>query len=277
MSQLKDVSNRRTDSLTYVSWDQLEAMLAVYYRSKGYRVDHVGTGGSGTQFDGGIDLKLYKDDAYIVVQCKHWNAKQVTHNSLHELLGVMITQGATGAILVTSGEFSRFAIESASKAGNVQLVDGDALREMLGELPELESVVPDAGKRIQGGGRGQRRRGVIGHAMDAGLGIVLLKLVVGLIILLVMTNQIESIRRLLQPGAAQPAVVPVSGSVADADLLRSPRRAAPEVIDHFTGTVIEVRPTEIAAYRPPTAEEQRESKRQADEAIRILESSTPEM
>src|SRR5690349_11198785 len=98
---LKNVKHRRDDALSRISWDRLEHMLAEHYRREGYGVEHVGTGGSGRKFDGGIDLKLRKDDEYILVQSKHWNAYQVTHNPVHELLGVMINEGATGAILVT--------------------------------------------------------------------------------------------------------------------------------------------------------------------------------
>ena len=101
---LKSVRNRRDDALSRIGWDRLESLLAEHYRHEGYAVEHVGTGGTGRRFDGGIDLKLRKDDAYILVQSKHWNAKQVPHNAVHELLGVMVNEGASGAILVTSGE-----------------------------------------------------------------------------------------------------------------------------------------------------------------------------
>lgn len=299
MYELKNVRNRRTDALTHVTWDQLEAMLATYYREQGYRVDHVGTGGTGAAFDGGIDLKLYKDDAYIVVQCKHWNTKQVTHNSVHELLGVMVTQGATGAILVTSGEFSRFAIESATKQGHVQLVDGDDLREMLGPLPDVASpafgsrdrttweaggiatqgcgrLLVAAEDRIRGSDRKQRERGVIGHAMDAGLGIVLLKLLVGLILVLSMTGALKSVlhpRQQILAGspvvAPKPGVLLVPQIAPSTAVLKTPYR-----LDHST---LKASASGKHAYRQPTAAEIRESKRQADEAIRTLERNTPEM
>src|SRR6476619_1223036 len=61
---------------------------------------------------------------------------KVAHNDVHQLIGVMVNEGATGAILVTSGEFTRAAVEAATKQGHVQLVDGDDLRAMLGPLPE---------------------------------------------------------------------------------------------------------------------------------------------
>ena len=56
MNGLKNVRNRRTDALTQVGWEDLERMLAVYYRGQGYAVEHCGTAASGTRFDGGIDL-----------------------------------------------------------------------------------------------------------------------------------------------------------------------------------------------------------------------------
>lgn len=145
MGGLKNVRNRRDDALSRVDWKRLESLLAVYYRGQGYEVEHCGTGGAGRRFDGGVDLKLRKGDEYIVVECKHWNAKQVPHNPVHQLLGVMVNEGATGAILVTSGEFTAYARESASKLGHVQLVDGEALRAMIGPLPEFESEARDIG------------------------------------------------------------------------------------------------------------------------------------
>ena len=140
MRRYKTVSQRYSDALTQVSWQDFERLLASYYASEGYRVEHVGTAGSGTQFDGGIDLKLYRDAQYIVVQCKHWNVQQVTHNPVHELLGVMLTEQATGAIVVTSGEFTKAAQAAAAKEPRVQLIDGAALRQMLGA--RVEAFVP---------------------------------------------------------------------------------------------------------------------------------------
>jgi len=58
------------------------------------------------------------------------------HNEVHQLLGIMVNEGATGAILVSSGEFTAAARQAADKLGHVTLVDGDALREMIGPLPE---------------------------------------------------------------------------------------------------------------------------------------------
>ena len=65
----------------------------------------------------------------------------------------MVNEGATGAILVTSGEFSPAAEQAATRQGHVQLIDGQALRTMLGPLPEPDppasSTVPDPDARWQ--------------------------------------------------------------------------------------------------------------------------------
>lgn len=138
---LKRVKNRHQDALARVSWERMESLLAVYYAAHGYTVEHVGTGKSGTRFDGGIDLKLRRDDEYVLVQVKHWNAYKVPHNDVNQLMGLRWNEGATGAILITSGEFTHAAIEAAKRQGNVELIDGVQLREMIGPFAEFSDGV----------------------------------------------------------------------------------------------------------------------------------------
>ena len=280
-----------------MGWDELERMLAVYYRGQGYVVEHCGTVASGTRFDGGIDLKLRKDDAYIIVQCKHWNAKQVPHNPVHELIGVMMTQGATGAIFVTSGEYTRAAIEAAAKQGHVQLIDGDDLRAMLGPLPEpvaqgltevgvvsgggshpmLGRVVAATGERLLAaeedrirGGRPARR---LGSALGAGLLLIVVKVAIALAVFWILSSSIKDALKGLQP-----AVAPAQANTAVR--LPAPSGESPRLLEN-PGAVDGSEATQSVqaapAYQPPTPEEIRESKRQADEAMRILEANTPEM
>jgi hypothetical protein len=133
---LKQVRHRQTDALSRVGWEQFETLVADHYRRQGYDVQHVGTAGTGRRFDGGIDLKMRRGTEFVIVQCKHWNAKQVPHNPVHQLLGLLTTtRGATGAILVTSGEFTPHALRSAAQNPAIQLIDGNAIRQLLGPLP----------------------------------------------------------------------------------------------------------------------------------------------
>ena len=139
---LKAVKHRRDDALSRVKWDRLEGMVADHYRSRGYEVEHCGTGGTRSRFDGGIDLRLRKDGETLLVQCKHWNAYKVAHNDVHQLLGLVVNEEAAGGILVTSGEFTKAAIEAAARQGRIQLIDGDELRQMIGPLPDEPSRTP---------------------------------------------------------------------------------------------------------------------------------------
>jgi hypothetical protein len=85
---------------------------------------------------GAIDLKLFRGAETIVIQCRHWVAQQVPHSDVHQLIGAMHTAGATSAIVITSGEFTRTAIEAAAKFRHVKLIDGMAIRAMLGKVAE---------------------------------------------------------------------------------------------------------------------------------------------
>jgi restriction system protein len=129
---LRSVTRRRDDALARLDPSAFEALVAEHYRRQGYQVERVGHGGA--HFDGGLDLKLRRAEEYIVVQCKRENAYQVTHNVGHELIGVMCTQGATGAIVVNTGEFTEHARSSAQREPRLTLVDGDEVRRWFPEL-----------------------------------------------------------------------------------------------------------------------------------------------
>jgi len=122
------------DALSRMDPLLFERLIGDYFEREGYRVERVGTGGSRRRYDGGIDLKLYRGAETIVVQCKRHTHSLVTHNPMHELIGVMHTAKATGAILVNSGEFSDYARKMAAEEPRLRLIDGAELRTLLGDL-----------------------------------------------------------------------------------------------------------------------------------------------
>jgi len=289
MSGLKRVGRRRDDALSRVAWDRLEALLADYYRNRGFEVDEVGTGATGARFDGGVDLRLSRDDERVVLQCKHWNAMKVPHNAVHELLGIMFNEGATGAILITSGEFSRAAIEAASRHGHVQLIDGDALRRMLGPLPE-PAVVSSPGATLDGfefvpfdavveeqlrplhAARIHARRAHRERPRESP-SVTLVKLgiaiVFGLLALTFFGYAMESVIHRLAHRPHLSASVP-TGDTASPD-------AAPTDSGEADPWSMETREFPPAAASVPTPAEIREQQRKAAEAIKTIEKSTPEM
>jgi len=296
---LKPVRNRRSDALSRVGWDHLETLLAAYYRSEGYDVEHVGTGATGAKSDGGVDLKLRRGEQFVIVQCKHWNAMKVPHNAVHELLGLMVNHGATGAILATSGEFTKAAIEAAQKLGHVQLIDGDELRMMLGPIrdpaPAFDAVRIGAANgapaavarrigerllsatedRIRHGGAIRAQR-TAARSVAAVLAMKLVATLAFLALLAVLVQFIvHTIHSTLTPPTpraqvAAPQLPTQTVAIAGAQL-----DACREVIDAPSGTHIDhcLRPA-----KPKTqALSAREQQRRAEDAMRVIADSTPEL
>ena len=127
------------DSLSQVSWQDFEILVANYYREQGFDVMHCGSGGIGVRGSGGVDLRLRKDGRLLLVQCRHETVQPVDGAAINRLLAVRDEDEAAEAIVVSSSEFSTDA-RRAAEAGGVTLVDGEALRLLLGE--RLDALPP---------------------------------------------------------------------------------------------------------------------------------------
>jgi hypothetical protein len=276
-----------------------EQLMADYYSRQGYRVDHCGGRG---RFDGGIDLKMYRDGEYTIVQCKRENALQVTHNVIHELLGVLLTERADRAFVVNTGEFTRHARESAAKDHRIQLVDGNQLRAMLGPLhapaPRTDPVL-DPGRLISRVGErllsatedrirhGQRLRNK-GRATKFGIGLLLVKFLLPILVMLSAIGWFNAyVRQVASDLQAKTTAQALRAQVARAPRTQAALRATNpaasgagdpcrEVIDAGTGSSIDHCARTVAARRPTEAEI-RESQRRADEAMKVLPPTTPEI
>jgi len=278
---LKSVSSRHTDALSQIGHAEFERLFADHYREQGYAVDHCGAAVSGMRFDGGIDLKLRKGDEFVLVQCKHWNAKQVPHNAIHELLGIMVNEGATEAIVITSGEFTQAARLAGNKQGHVQLIDGVEVRRLLGERLDLlvkarpastnwsaeNQVEPWSPVQHQSEWREPRRR----RKKDRSLDDVTIKVAVTLAFiifaLLVIPSMFARVLRSLapQPVVVQPIAVP------------EPVRETPDT-PRLSGAPVDLAPQQPEP--PPTAQElaaaRAEQARRDAETQRYLE-TVPEV
>lgn len=290
MSGLKPVGLRRSDALARVDWRQLEALLVQHYRSQGWQVKHCGTGGSGARFDGGVDLRLRREGECVLVQAKHWNAFQVPHNAVHELLGVMVNEAATGAILVTSGEFTPAAIEAANRQGHVQLVDGEELRAMLGpaaiEGLDADESRADAFVRSMSAPlqpRSSTSARPRPRAVRPSPWPWLVAAAVGLLVFVMLIRGVLEKSR-WTAGPSEPPSAAAQGPAIDdvaPDREQPARPAAVEadacihVVDGVNGAYVDGCAQRAAPG--PTAAELREQARRADAAIKVIEASTPEM
>lgn len=295
------VRNYRGDRLARLDPREFELVVADYYRRQGYTVEHCGTGSGRSRFDGGIDLKMYRDGEYTIVQCKRENALQVTHNVGHELLGVLMTERADHAIVVNAGEFTNAAWAAAAKTPQLELIDGDRLREMLPEYavpvplpveaaPVETANAPGSGwkdwslsapvtqpapfsvrsladdERRQRQGRVRRKR-----KSDIDDAKALMALVV--LIALVMWQ-------CSRPAPTQRAVVRPAPTQLDTPVISAaPESRTPVIRDEQQVQVRPPQPPDLT-WRPPpgmTPQEARDAQRRADEAMKVIEAHTPEL
>jgi len=272
---MKSVRHRHDDALSRVTWGAFEHLVAEHFRRQGYRVEHTGTGEGNKLTDGGIDLTLYREQELIVVQCKHWNSFQVPHNDVHQLIGVMHTAGATGAIVITSGEFTTAACEAAAKFRHIKLIDGKTIRAMLGPIAEPIDEAPTLPTfpSLTGAARPPVRQ-TRQHRTDRAAAIAAVAAVVVMAGALVMlyTFYIHEIQQAqmarLRAGASQ------SGSpMAQASHFPS---LLPGLIpsQHHTSAT-DGRPAIVHDTTPLTKEDLADWKRQNDESMRILAKTTP--
>lgn len=116
------------ESVAGMSWREFELLVGEGFRRRGFGVKELGGQGP----DGGVDLVLSKGAERYLVQCKQWRAAKVGVAIVRELYGVMAAQGAAGGYVVTSGTFTKDAVDFSS-GRNIQLIDGAKLRRLLDE------------------------------------------------------------------------------------------------------------------------------------------------
>jgi len=128
-------------SIKAISWKDFEYLVSEAYRRQGYSVQENTGGGA----DGGIDLVLNKDGNRLLVQCKNWRSRKVGVTTIRELFGVVTAEGASGGIVVCSGQYTNEALEFA-KGKPITLADGTALARLIGDVqksPQIQATVKD--------------------------------------------------------------------------------------------------------------------------------------
>ena len=131
------------DSIRRLGWGDFEKLLAQYYRSLGYQVEHAGRAGA----DGGVDLRLRRDGMTTLVQCKHWRAWKVGEPIVRELLGSIHKEKAAKGILVTSGSFTADAVAFCADQP-ITLVSGTQLEQLIGQA-QSRAKIPEDGTGAQ--------------------------------------------------------------------------------------------------------------------------------
>ena len=130
-------------SIKAVSWKDFEYLVSEAYRRQGYSVQE----NTGVGADGGVDLVLSKDGERILVQCKNWKSNRVGVSTVRELFGIVAAEGASGGIVVCSGQYTNDALEFA-EGKPITLVDGVALTRLIGGVQRSSKIQAEVQPKI---------------------------------------------------------------------------------------------------------------------------------
>jgi restriction system protein len=129
-------SQKGIGTLLAISWQEFEELVGEAYRRKGYTVSETGGGGA----DGGVDLVLKKGGERLLVQCKHWKMDKVGVKVVREIYGVVAAEGATGAVVISSGTFTQEAKDFA-RGKPLELLNGSDLLRLIADVQESSTPI----------------------------------------------------------------------------------------------------------------------------------------
>lgn len=122
-----------------IEWRRFEAVCEALFAQAGFETKAQSHGA-----DGGVDIWLHSKHAEgpaAVVQCKHWQGKQVGVKELREFLGVMASHGLKRGTYATSSTFTADALRFAKDNG-ISALDGDGLLALIAKrTPEQQQAL----------------------------------------------------------------------------------------------------------------------------------------
>jgi restriction system protein len=131
-------SQKDRESISNLSWKEFEWLVGEAYRRQGFSIEESLGGGA----DGGVDVVLRRDGEMILVQCKHWKTLSVGAPVVREMFGLVGHHEASGAIVITSGGFTREA-EAFAEGKPITLVDGPRLLELIKGVQRIRNEEPE--------------------------------------------------------------------------------------------------------------------------------------
>ncbi|NID14472.1 restriction endonuclease [Luteibacter yeojuensis] len=282
MFSARTPSSVGTDALARLSWHDFEHLLAEHYRDQGWKVEYRSPPASLKQLEGAFDLRLYRGNETVIVQCKHWDAAEVQLHEVNELLGTMLNEAATRGVLVTRGRYSADARAVPRRQPRLQLIDGDVLRAMLKLLDHLDTSIPGmALPTVAARGRGRPRRASDRETGSRLLPVLLaaaIALLLGLFVWHAMSRRVEPVpppaatdkaagtAPATPPAAAAPVATPPPPPAA-----ALPPAPAPEPsISRELQERARLRESKDTGSSP-------ESRRQAEDAMKVMERNTREV
>jgi len=125
-----------------IEWRRFEAVCEALFAQSGYSTRSQSHGA-----DGGVDIWLHANNAastdgpVAVVQCKHWQGKQVGVKEIREFFGVMASHKLKHGIYATTSTYTADAQQFAT-ANGIATLDGTALLGKIAkQTPEQQQAL----------------------------------------------------------------------------------------------------------------------------------------
>lgn len=108
---------------------ELERMAGECYRRQGYDVAALGHGDA----DSGVDLLCQRRGEVVIVKCLAAGNADVGMEQVRELLSLVMGEGATRGIFLTTGNFARKAVKFSHRkgGGRLELINGRQFASMI--------------------------------------------------------------------------------------------------------------------------------------------------
>ena len=121
---------------------EFENEVSTIYKKLGFKVET-----TRAVADGGVDIKLWKDGIYSIVQCKNHNNK-VGPSVVRDLFGTMNKEKALKAILICSGGFNS-GVYDFIKGLPIELIDINQFIEIVNKLnPHQHELVNEISRSL---------------------------------------------------------------------------------------------------------------------------------
>lgn len=123
--------------LKRLDWRRFEELCAAYFEALGFTAQH-----NRLAADGATDIDLYQDGSSsraMIVRCKAWSTPIVGIKTVHQLRAAMASEKVGEGTLITSGQFTREAMDFAARE-NIGLVSGADLLKHFAAMPPETSA-----------------------------------------------------------------------------------------------------------------------------------------
>lgn len=124
-----------------IEWRRFEAVCEALFAQAGFATRSQSHGA-----DGGVDIWLHSANAQgpvAVVQCKHWNGRQVGVKEIREFFGVMASHQLKRGTYATTSTYTADA-QKFAKDNGINALDGAALLSLIAKrTPEQQQALLD--------------------------------------------------------------------------------------------------------------------------------------